>query len=80
MDNAPTGMAPAVATTQSYVDWSAVTAGAVAALAVSFVLLTFGAAVGLSAVSPWTSSSATTPGKRLERPEISSTGGDMMDP
>ena len=42
----------------SYVDWSAVIAGSIAALAVSFVLLTFGAAVGLSAVSPWTSQSA----------------------
>ena len=47
------------ATQQSYVDWSAVFAGAIATLAVSFVLLTFGAAVGLSAVSPWTSSSTT---------------------
>lgn len=44
---------------QSYVDWSAVFAGAVAALAVSFVLLTFGAAIGLSAVSPWTSGRGT---------------------
>jgi hypothetical protein len=38
-----------------YVEWSAVFAGTVVALAVSFVLSTFGAAVGLSAVSPWTS-------------------------
>ena len=43
----------------SYVEWSAVFAGAVVALAVSFVLLSFGAAVGLSAVSPWTSTSGT---------------------
>jgi len=43
----------------SYVEWSAVFAGAVIALAVSFVLLTFGAAVGLSAVSPWTSTRTT---------------------
>lgn len=43
----------------SYVEWGAVFAGAVASLAVSLVLMTFGAAVGLSAVSPWTSSSAT---------------------
>ena len=41
----------------SYVEWGAIFAGAVAALAVSFVLLSFGAAAGLSAVSPWTSAS-----------------------
>ena len=41
----------------SYVDWAAVFAGAVVALAVSFVLMTFGSAVGLAAVSPWTSTS-----------------------
>ncbi len=35
------------------VDWPAVIAGAVAAAAISFVLLTFGAAVGLSATSAW---------------------------
>ena len=38
-----------------YVEWSAVFAGVVVALALDFVLLTFGSAVGLSAVSPWTS-------------------------
>lgn len=38
-----------------YVEWSAIFAGAVVALALDFVLSTFGAAVGLSAVSPWTS-------------------------
>lgn len=43
----------------SYVEWGAVFAGVVAALAVSFVLLTFGSAVGLSAVSPWTSGRGT---------------------
>jgi hypothetical protein len=43
----------------SYVEWAPILAGALAALAVSFVLLTFGAAVGLSAVSPWTSTSTT---------------------
>jgi hypothetical protein len=42
-----------------YVEWSAVFAGAVVALAVAFVLLTFGSAVGLSAVSPWTSTQNT---------------------
>ena len=41
----------------SYVEWSAVWAGAMAALAVSFLLLTFGSAVGLASVSPWTTTS-----------------------
>jgi hypothetical protein len=35
------------------VEWSPVIAGAVLASAISFVLLTFGAAIGLSATSPW---------------------------
>ena len=39
---------------QSYVEWGAVFAGATVALAVSLVLLSFGAAIGLSSVSPWT--------------------------
>jgi hypothetical protein len=39
----------------SYVEWPSVFVGAVVALALAFVLLTFGAAVGLTAVSPWTS-------------------------
>ena len=37
----------------SYVEWGAVIAGAVAATAISFILLTAGAAVGLSVVSPY---------------------------
>ncbi len=41
----------------SYVEWPCILGGAVAALAVSFVLLTFGSAVGLASVSPWTSTS-----------------------
>lgn len=40
----------------SVVSWSAVVAGAVLAAALSFVLLTFGAAIGLSATSPWPNS------------------------
>jgi hypothetical protein len=40
----------------SFVEWGAVLAGAVLAAAVSFVLLTFGAAIGLSATSPWPNS------------------------
>jgi hypothetical protein len=39
----------------SYVEWGAVLAGSVAAVAVSFVLLNFGAAIGFASVSPWTS-------------------------
>jgi len=41
----------------SYVDWGAIIAGAVIAAAVSFVLLTAGAAIGLSLVSPYPSQS-----------------------
>ena len=37
----------------AYVEWGAIVAGAVSAAAISFVLLTFGSAIGLSAVSPW---------------------------
>src|ERR1044071_1354860 len=42
----------------SYVEWGAVLAGAFLAAALSFVLLTFGAAIGLSAASPWPNSGA----------------------
>ena len=42
----------------SFVEWGAVFAGAVTAAALSFVLLTFGAAIGLSAASPWPNSGA----------------------
>jgi hypothetical protein len=44
--------------TTSYVEWPTIFAGAVVALAVSFVLLSFGSAAGLSALSPWTSTRA----------------------
>jgi hypothetical protein len=37
----------------SFVEWGAVLAGAALAAALSFVLLTFGTAIGLSATSPW---------------------------
>ena len=37
----------------SYVEWAPILAGAVIALSVSFVLLAFGSAVGLSVISPW---------------------------
>jgi hypothetical protein len=39
----------------SFVEWGPVVAGALLAAALSFVLLTFGAAIGLSATSPWPS-------------------------
>ncbi|MBS0241036.1 MAG: hypothetical protein JSS20_02585 [Proteobacteria bacterium] len=52
-------VAPTTAQSQvSYVEWAPIVAGAIASLAVSLILLTFGAAVGLSAVSPWSTSSA----------------------
>jgi hypothetical protein len=44
----------------SYVEWSAVFAGAVLAAAASFVLLTFGTAIGLSATSAWPQSGLST--------------------
>jgi hypothetical protein len=40
----------------SFVEWGAVLAGAFLAAALSFVLLTFGTAIGLSATSPWPNS------------------------
>src|SRR5215831_1518169 len=44
----------------SFVEWSAVFAGAVLAAALSFVLLTFGTAIGLSTTSPWPNSGLST--------------------
>lgn len=41
-----------VASEHSYVDWAAILAGAVLACAISFVLFTFSAAIGLSISSP----------------------------
>ncbi|MEQ8345299.1 MAG: hypothetical protein RIB84_20450 [Sneathiellaceae bacterium] len=54
----PAGATVAAATTtadtnRSHVDWPAILAGTAVATAVSFVLNTFGTAVGLSAVSPF---------------------------
>lgn len=43
---------------RSYVEWAPIIAGAVAAAALSFLLLTFGGAVGLSMTSPWPNSGA----------------------
>src|SRR5215831_3341120 len=36
-----------------YLSWGAIIAGAICAAAISVVLLAFGSAIGLSAVSPW---------------------------
>ena len=36
-----------------YIEWAPIIAGAIAASAISFLLLTFGGAVGLSLTSPW---------------------------
>jgi hypothetical protein len=46
-------VAPPARAGTSYVEWGAVFAGALAASAISFVLLTAGAAVGLSLISPY---------------------------
>ena len=45
--------APVHPLTGSYLDWPAVLAGAVVAAAIGFVFSTFGAAIGLSLVSPY---------------------------
>jgi hypothetical protein len=48
----PIGTSPSQART-NFVEWGPVLAGAVLAAALSFVLLTFGTAIGLTATSPW---------------------------
>ena len=55
---APLGSSPTASPGSSFVEWGSVIAGAVLAAAISFVLLTFGAAIGLSATSPWPNSGA----------------------
>ena len=42
----------------SYVEWPTIIAGGIAAMAVVSILLTFGLSVGLSVVSPWSTSTA----------------------
>ena len=37
----------------SYIEWGPIIAGAITAAAISFLLLTFGGAIGLSLTSPW---------------------------
>jgi hypothetical protein len=51
--SAPVASRAAVVERPNYVEWPAVLAGAVLAAALSFVFLTFGTAIGLSATSPW---------------------------
>jgi hypothetical protein len=54
-------MAQAVTTggvSARYVEWGPIIAGAFAAAAISFLLLTFGSAIGLSLASPWPNSGA----------------------
>jgi hypothetical protein len=46
------------ATNESYMQWGPVFAGAIGASAISFLLLTFGGAIGLSITSPWPEASA----------------------
>ena len=54
----PVGSSAAATAGSSFVEWGAVIAGAFLAAAISFVLLTFGTAIGLSATSPWPNSGA----------------------
>src|SRR6188768_3606575 len=53
---APLGTSPTATASASFVEWGSVLAGAALAAAISLVLLTFGAAIGLSATSPWPNS------------------------
>ncbi len=57
---APTAPSPVAtpAARAGYLEWSPIVAGALLAAGLSFVLLTFGAAIGLSATSPWPNSGA----------------------
>jgi len=52
----PIGVVDEVEPSVSGISWAAVTAGAVASCALTLVLLSFGAGVGLSVVSPWANS------------------------
>ena len=46
-----------------YLSWGAIIAGGLCAAAISFVLLTFGSAIGLSAVSPWPNTGLSPPSR-----------------
>lgn len=48
----------AVTRTTPYLEWGPIFAGAIAAAAISFLLLSFGAAVGLTLTSPWPNTGA----------------------
>jgi len=50
--------APGSVRVVSYLEWGPVVAGAIAAAAISLILLTFGAAVGLTLTSPWPNAGA----------------------
>jgi hypothetical protein len=54
----PATTGPSVASTANtgFVEWGPILAGAVLASAISFVLLTFGTAIGLTTTSPWPNS------------------------
>jgi len=54
---ATTGPSGILSRVSSNVEWAPIIAGAVTAAAISFVLFTFGSAIGLTAVSPWSGSS-----------------------
>ena len=45
-------------TRAAYIEWAPIIAGSIAASAISFLLLTFGGAVGLSLTSPWPNTGA----------------------
>jgi hypothetical protein len=51
-------VAPGTVRAVPYLEWGPVFAGAIAAAAISLILLTFGAAVGLSLTSPWPNAGA----------------------
>ena len=53
---APRNVGTSQTAPSSFVEWAPVIAGAFLASALSFVLLTFGAAIGLTATSPWPNS------------------------
>ena len=53
MSGTEVGTMPSISQRPRYLEWGPVFAGAAGAAAISFLLLTFGAAVGLSVTSPW---------------------------
>jgi hypothetical protein len=57
MTSTTPGVVPATRAV-SYVEWGPILAGAIAAAALSFLLLTFGSAIGLSLTSPWPNTGA----------------------